>query len=194
MSLPKAIRNLLGVDVFVADTGTNILGGADYVIPDREYLLWSESTQAPALIDAGSLAVLYGNTVLSDADGKAFLKIGLGGFLLKERKQLNQATSAIKAVRSTGSNSVMEADSSDISTARVYGITWQGGNAGAIVDVITAGKISDPSISVTIDQPVYLGSNGALTTTAPTSGVHCLIGFGVETNTILVRISEPIQL
>ena len=112
---------------------------------------------------------------------------------LIETVTLASDTSALRAVYSDGS-AVAIADNAIIDTARVYGITLQGGFAGNQVKVITAGHLQDLSFSFTPNKEIFLGSSGGITETAAVTGVHSPIGLAITTDIILVRISVPVQL
>jgi hypothetical protein len=79
------------------------------------------------------------------------------------------------------------------SAAMCVGITRAAAVQGAAALIITAGLITEPSWSWAAG-PVYLGINGALTQTAPTSGSLVRIGIATSPIEVDVRVEPPIQL
>lgn len=77
--------------------------------------------------------------------------------------------SALRAVTTDGSGDAIYADTDTLSNAVVVGVTETAANAGNAVSVRTAGIVEDSNWAWT-KGPVFLGTNGTLTQTAPTGG------------------------
>lgn len=77
--------------------------------------------------------------------------------------------SALRAVTTDGSGNAVYANTNTLSNAVVVGVTETAANAGNTVSVRTAGIIEDANWTWT-KGPVFLGTNGTLTQSAPTGG------------------------
>jgi hypothetical protein len=82
----------------------------------------------------------------------------------------------------------------DPSTCDILGVTLSATATNEIADVQTAHEITEPSWGWLIGQPVWLGADGFLTQATPVFGAQILIGIAVNTQKILLRISQPINL
>ena len=88
---------------------------------------------------------------------------------------------------------VAHADGADIDSAwRVVGVALNGANKGDPVTIVTAGEVEEPTWSWTEGAPVFLGANGSLTQTPPTSGYILVVGSAVGATRILVNVQQPI--
>jgi hypothetical protein len=80
----------------------------------------------------------------------------------------------------------------------VVGVSTHAAVAGDLVHVQKSGLLSDSSISLTASAPVFLGADGALTSTPPSlvgGAVFSMrVGTALETNTINIAIGIPIAL
>ena len=77
--------------------------------------------------------------------------------------------SALRAVTTDGAGAAVYASNATASDAVVVGITFTAASAGQNVVIKTSGIIEDAGWAWT-KGPVYLGTNGTLTQTAPTGG------------------------
>jgi hypothetical protein len=101
--------------------------------------------------------------------------------------------SALRAVTTDANGNAVLASNATLSDAVVVGITETAATAGNAVSVRTAGIVTDAFWSWT-KGPVYLGTNGQLTQTAPTGGaivVH--VGRALTTTTLQIDIDTTIQ-
>lgn len=90
---------------------------------------------------------------------------------------------------------VFYADKDNIAhLANVIGITLGAASSGATATIQTGEEIIEPSWNWTMDQPIFLGNNGMLTQTAPTTGFALVLGFPVTSQIMFVRIGTPIIL
>lgn len=99
------------------------------------------------------------------------------------------SVSALRAICVNGSGIGVYADAGSLSTSLVVGISI---TAGTTVNVRTSGVVEDPAWSWTPNAPVYLGANGYMTQTQPTSGILAVIGTAKSENELLVNIQPPI--
>lgn len=63
-----------------------------------------------------------------------------------------------------------------------------------IATIQTGGELTEPSWAWTLDIPVWLGTNGLLTQTVPTTGFSLIVGFPITATKIFIDIREPISL
>lgn len=90
------------------------------------------------------------------------------------------------------SGSAWYASNADQSHAgKVAGITTGAAVATDPVSVQTQGLMTEPSWSWT-PGPVYLGADGALTQTPPTSGFLLIVGRAIDTTKLLIGIQTPV--
>jgi hypothetical protein len=76
---------------------------------------------------------------------------------------------------------------------RVAGITRGAIASGASGEIQYGGEMSDPSFAFT-PGAIYLGSNGLLTQTPPTSGFILEVAKALTSTRILINIQSPINL
>lgn len=77
---------------------------------------------------------------------------------------------------------------------KVLGITTGAAAAGDAATIQTGGELTEPSWAWTLNQPVYLGTNGTLTQTPPVAGFSLIVGFPITPTTIYMAIGQPITL
>ena len=108
------------------------------------------------------------------------------------------AASAIGGHRVVVLNADEEVEYADNTTAahanKVIGLTTGAAIEGADVIIQSYGEMSEVSWSWTLDVPVWLGTNGLMTQTPPTSGFSLIIGFPVSATKLFVDLREPIFL
>ena len=98
-------------------------------------------------------------------------------------------------VRLSDTQQVSEATNATVTHAdEVVGIAMAGGAAGDLIEVRTAGLVENEDWAWTVGQRVYLGTNGSLTQTIPTSGFVLPLGTTVSAAEIDVRIGTPLVL
>jgi hypothetical protein len=98
-----------------------------------------------------------------------------------------------RAVVLDNSELAIYADSSITSHAnKVLGLTTGAASSGAIAAIATYGEFTEPSWSWTPGAPIFLGTNGLITQTAPTSGFLLILGFAIATTKIFIDIKQPI--
>lgn len=74
------------------------------------------------------------------------------------------------------------------------GISTNAVNAGDNVAIAFAGKRTITSANFNTNQPVFLGVNGLLTQTAPTTGILQRIGIAQDSNNLIIDISQSLVL
>lgn len=100
--------------------------------------------------------------------------------------------SALRAVTLNASGNAVYADNATIANAQVVGITIDAASNGSAVNVKTFGMMTDAAWSWT-KGPVYLGTNGALTQTAPTGGAIVVqVGKAMTATKLFVDIEPTI--
>lgn len=87
------------------------------------------------------------------------------------------------------------ADKDDITcVGNVVGVTSQSSVIGAPVEIITSGGILIGLTGLSVGEKYYLGSNGQLTATLPTTGFIQQIGVAISTTQIAINILTSISL
>lgn len=100
-----------------------------------------------------------------------------------------------RAVVLNSNEEAIYADYSNLDHAfKVLGITTGAASAGADATIQPFGEIAEPSWNWALDQPVYLGANGQLTQTPPSSGFLLVVGFPISPTKLYVEIGESIFL
>jgi hypothetical protein len=92
----------------------------------------------------------------------------------------------VKQVDSVVSYSSSDDDNSSYTT---IGITR---TAGTTVIVVKTGEIVDPSFSFTVNEPLFLNTNGFFSHTAPSTGFILQVGVALSATKMLVDIGEPL--
>lgn len=101
--------------------------------------------------------------------------------------------SALRAITTDGSGNAVYASNDTLSNAVVVGLTETAANAGSAVSVRTAGIVTDANWTWT-KGPVFLGTNGALTQTAPSGGAIVVqLGRAITATQLLIDIEPTIQ-
>jgi hypothetical protein len=109
-------------------------------------------------------------------------------------------TASVTAATALGGHRVVTMDgnyaSKDNSADKfsILGVTQGAVSSGHTTTATTFGAITEPTWTWTPGLPVFLGTNGLLTQTAPTTGFRIIIGRAITATTMFVDISEPIVL
>lgn len=74
----------------------------------------------------------------------------------------------------------------------VVGITLGAVNAGDVAEIQIAGTITEPSWNWTLGLPIFVGANGILTQSVPTSGIIQIVAYPILSNRILIDKQQPI--
>lgn len=107
--------------------------------------------------------------------------------------QAAEDISALRAITTDANGKAIYADNTTASGTVVVGIATTSALTGANVRVQTAGTLSDASWAWS-NGLVWLGTNGALTQTAPTNGAYIVpVGRAYNSTTIIVDIDNSIQ-
>lgn len=104
----------------------------------------------------------------------------------------SETISGFKVVKenSSGSVSLADKDQSDYG-ASIIGVSTTSGGAGSSINVLRLGKIEDYSLNLTTG-PLFLGSNGDITSSIPTSGIIVQVGSAIGTGIAEINIGVPI--
>lgn len=76
----------------------------------------------------------------------------------------------------------------------VVGVSQNGGVPGTLINIQQSGEISLSSWAWTLNKPVYVGPNGPLTQTAPTSGFLQIVGIPITPTSLSIGLQPPIIL
>lgn len=77
---------------------------------------------------------------------------------------------------------------------KILGMTTGAVAIDDLATIQTSGEVTEPSWAWVLNTPIWLGVNGLLTQTAPTSGFSLIVGFPITSTKILIRLREPIFL
>lgn len=106
-----------------------------------------------------------------------------------------QAIGGHRAVYLTEASQCDYADQSDrVKSYQLLGVTIGAVQAGSNARIQTSGLLIEPSWSWAVGEFVYLGGNGLLTQTAPTSGYLVIIGLAASATGLLISIKPPIKV
>lgn len=83
---------------------------------------------------------------------------------------------------------------SDLTLARgIVGVTKTAALTGGTVDIQVGGEFIDPGLSLTPDTAVFVGANGALTSSPPASGLVLQAGVAITSTKFILRPSFTIN-
>jgi hypothetical protein len=103
-----------------------------------------------------------------------------------------EALSALRAITTNSSGEAVYASNTTLSNAQVVGITLGAASSGQQVGVKTFGTMSDASWNW-MKGPVFLGTNGALTQTAPSGGAIIVqVGKALTATQLFVDVETTI--
>ena len=139
-------------------------------------------------VQANDLGVNVNNETIT-------LNIESGGLVaVSQDLQLTAGVSlsALRAVTTNSSGEAVYASNNTLGNAQVVGITMGAASSGAQVGVKTFGPLSDASWNWT-KGPVFLGTNGALTQTAPSGGAIIVqVGRALTATQLFVDVETTI--
>lgn len=103
-----------------------------------------------------------------------------------------ESLSALRAITTNSSGEAVYASNTTLSNAQVVGITLGSASSGQQVGVKTFGTMSDASWNWT-KGPVFLGTNGTLTQTAPSGGAIIVqVGKALTATQLFVDVETTI--
>jgi len=73
----------------------------------------------------------------------------------------------------------------------IFGVSRQSGPTGQLIDIVEFGKLTGAAIG-SIGDNFFLGNNGLLISTAPTSGIWMFIGTQTAASELTINLGEPI--
>jgi hypothetical protein len=128
-------------------------------------------------------------------DTLANLSIPSSGGQLSDALPASANLSALRAVAINDSGQLIYADAAMAAHAyRVVGVLTTAVTTGNTAQVLQGGKASDSSWGWARGTPIYIGGNGVLTQTAPSSGFILQIATVVSSQSIFVEIQDPFLL
>lgn len=105
-----------------------------------------------------------------------------------------QTISALKVVRQSGSSAyVVTSQSTQAELETIAGVALTGGGVGSQITVERNNFVEDGNWAFSPGS-VYLGSNGELTQTEPTSGFLVIMGNAVSSTKVRLGIQHPLGL
>mgnify|MGYP003674314542 FL=1 len=89
---------------------------------------------------------------------------------------------------------IYHADKDTPAKTKVIGLSTQSVSSGGAVEVLTFGKRLDGSFGYPTSGELWLGTNGVLLTTAPSSGTLVLVGTIISSTSIIINIQQGLTL
>lgn len=111
---------------------------------------------------------------------------------VKVKKLAAETISALSLVALNSTGQLVLADQQNNSKREVIGLALTGGIAGAEIEVLQFGLITDSFFTQTVGSKIFLGLSGAIVTTPPTTGWLVPIGYVVSDCTLNIDIDTPI--
>ena len=108
-------------------------------------------------------------------------------------KTASHIISALKLISAIDETSVAYAENDSYENSKVLGITLNAAGIGDDVTIQCFGEIKDPSFNFTVNEPLFLGSNGTITST-PSNPFVVNIGHGMGSGSIFLKINEQIEI
>ena len=105
-----------------------------------------------------------------------------------------QTISANTAVALVNGQLVPAQSGTPSQAGNVIGVAINGGQAGASIDIQQSGEMSLSSWTWTMGLPVFVGPNGPLTQTPPTSGFSQVVGVPLSATSISIGLQPPILI
>ena len=102
------------------------------------------------------------------------------------------ALSALRLVKLNASNQLVYADSS--TDATVLGLTFQSASIGVAPITVLSGLVTDSSWNWARGAPLFLGSNGQISASIPSSGFIVPIGNAEAPTIINLNIMQGVQI
>lgn len=109
-------------------------------------------------------------------------------------KTASENISALKLVYLDSSSSVSLANNTSELQGTVAGVAINSATAGNTVKILVFGIAEDSFFNYNINERLFLGINGEITATQPSSGVLTSIGFGLGAGAIQIGIDKPVLL
>ena len=104
-----------------------------------------------------------------------------------------EAVNVNRVVAIDANGRIFHADKDNLDDALdIVGVTKQSGAIGQLVEVVKFGKLGGASLATPKDN-FWLGNNGALVTSPPSTGDWLFVGVQLANGEILIRIGEPTQ-
>jgi len=131
-------------------------------------------------------------TTLTVGQGPAGAQ-GASGDLLE--RIVSTAIGGHRVVVSIGGEIFYADATNDAHRGHVLGLTLNAASAGGTVQIRSSGEVLEPSWTWTVDDPVYLGTNGVMTQTPPTAPSWLqIVGFATATNRLFLDFLPPFIL
>jgi hypothetical protein len=172
--------------------------GQRYIIPTGATGIWASKTNQVAHFVAGwnyYQPVIGAYTFVRDEDANVQWDGVAWSTLTSEARRpayiADEAISALRVVRASDVGHVVYARHPEAESKYPVGITVNAAASSGLVNVATAGELSDSSWSWTANAAVYLGASGVLTQT-PTTGYIVKVATALSATTIAIRINPPI--
>lgn len=109
-------------------------------------------------------------------------------------KIASETISALKLVTSISPTNVELANPDNFENSKVIGVSIEGASTGQKFKILEFGELADPFFSFALNSPLFLGLDGVITDTPPSSDFNVTIGHSLGNGAIFIDIQEPIEL
>lgn len=116
---------------------------------------------------------------------------------LIDTKTCAENISALKLVTAINDTEILLAEPDTFSNSKVLGIALQAGTTGQEIEVLLFGKVDDNTFMFTVNNPLYLKTNGTISDiepSLPSENFNETIGYSLGSGSIFINIQEPIKL
>jgi hypothetical protein len=131
-------------------------------------------------------SILVGEAIINFAGGGVTSQTSTQNYLA------GAALSALRLVKLNSSNQLVYADSS--TDATVLGLTFQAVSSGVAPITILSGLVTDSSWNWARGAPLFLGSNGQISASIPSSGFIVPIGNAEAPTIVNINIMQGVQI
>jgi len=99
-----------------------------------------------------------------------------------------------KVVSASGGGAFKASSTNAGNIQGAVGISLNAAATGETVNIATSGRVDEPSWSWPVGKPIFLGTDGALVVTPPTTGYLLRVGISLAPTALLVQLTAPIFL
>ncbi len=115
-----------------------------------------------------------------------------GTGIVKAKKICDQSISALRICKATSANTISYASNLEtVFDAQSLCVSIQAGSALQEIDVVLFGQINDGFFNFPLNAPLFLGDEGQITATPPSSGHLVNIGHSLGLGAIMINFKPP---
>lgn len=138
-------------------------------------IAWPSGTKIEMRITAGELTEMAGAGIVTFPAGAA-----LGGHRI--------------VILNANSEAIYASNLDPTHLHKVLGLTTGAVSIGSPATIRVSGEITESTWTWTLNQPIFLGIDGLITQTGPTTGFLVIIAFPITPTKVFIRIQEAVNL